>query len=127
MKCVNFRPSGVSFTIYYFTFPRTFHPCESSMIVSAGRAGQPAQTNRAPTSAPPERPTVRKQPAAYGRVFWFSYAANLCIMVAITLLFRYADFVTLLGGDEFDLGWIVGVGMVGSLAMRCAQGVGIDR
>lgn len=97
------------------------------MIVSAGRAGQPSQTELPPVSRPVRRPIRTNHASGYGRVFWFSYAANLCIMVAITLLFRYADFVTQLGGDEFDLGWIVGVGMVGSLAMRCAQGVGIDR
>ena len=48
-------------------------------------------------------------------------------MVAFSLLFRYADFVDFLGGTEFILGWIVGVGMIGSLLMRLAQGVGIDR
>ena len=42
-------------------------------------------------------------------------------------LFRYADFVTCLGGSEYELGWIVGVGMLGSIAMRIFQGVGIDR
>ena len=43
------------------------------------------------------------------------------------LLFRYADFITLLGGTEFHLGWIVGVGMVGSFFMRMALGSWIDR
>ena len=47
-------------------------------------------------------------------------------MVAVALLYRYADFVTLLGGTEFHLGWIVGVGMVGSLVMRLALGSCID-
>jgi MFS family permease len=48
-------------------------------------------------------------------------------MVAIALLFRYADFVTVLGGSEWHLGWIVGVGMVGSLLVRLFLGTGIDR
>lgn len=65
--------------------------------------------------------------AAYGWDFWFAYLANSAMMIAISLLFRYADFVTFLGGTELQLGWIVGVGMVGSLLMRVAQGVGIDR
>lgn len=47
-------------------------------------------------------------------------------MMAIALLYRYADFVKFLGGGELLLGWIVGLGMVGSLAMRLVQGVGID-
>ena len=48
-------------------------------------------------------------------------------MAAVALLFRYADFVTLLGGNEFHLGWIVGVGMVGSLLTRLVLGSCIDR
>jgi MFS family permease len=48
-------------------------------------------------------------------------------MAAVALLFRYADFVTLLGGTEFHLGWIVGVGMVGSLLTRLVLGSCIDR
>ena len=48
-------------------------------------------------------------------------------MVGVSLLYRYADFVTLLGGTEFHLGWIVGVGMVGSLVTRVAIGSYIDR
>jgi MFS family permease len=51
----------------------------------------------------------------------------LLLASAASLLFRYADFVTLLGGTEFHLGWIVGVGMVGSLAMRLFLGSWIDR
>ncbi len=65
--------------------------------------------------------------AAYGRVFWLSYLANASVMVALSLLVRYADFVALLGGDETWLGWIVGAGTVGSLTMRLWQGSGIDR
>jgi len=42
-------------------------------------------------------------------------------------MFRYADFVAYLGGSEIHLGLIVGVGMIGALAMRVFQGVGIDR
>lgn len=63
----------------------------------------------------------------YGRPFWLAYVSNLLLMVAVSLLYRYADFVTLLGGTEFHLGWIVGVGMVGSLATRLAIGSHIDR
>ena len=47
-------------------------------------------------------------------------------MIAVSLLFRYADFVTLLGGSELHLGWIVGIGMVGSLAARVFLGWAID-
>jgi MFS family permease len=65
-------------------------------------------------------------PRVYGAPFWFAYAANAALMIAVSLLFRYADFVAYLGGSEFQLGLIVGAGMVGALAMRMIQGVGID-
>lgn len=64
---------------------------------------------------------------AYGRVFWLCYLSNATTMIAISMLVRYADFVADLGGSEVQLGMIVGVGMVGSMLMRVAQGVGIDR
>ncbi len=79
--------------------------------------------------APPPQP-LQIAPAgktAYDGPFWMAYAATMLIMMAISLLFRYADFVTLLGGGEFQLGWIVGVGMFGSLAMRLVLGCGVDR
>lgn len=63
----------------------------------------------------------------YGRSFWLAYVGNTLVAIAIALLYRYADFVTVLGGSELHLGWIVGVGMVGSFTMRLALGVGIDR
>lgn len=63
----------------------------------------------------------------YDFSFWCAYASNTLVSIAATLLCRYADFVSFLGGDEFHLGWIVGVGMVGSLVARFAVGRGIDR
>jgi len=62
----------------------------------------------------------------YGRPFWRAYAANTLTMTAVALLFRYADFVTFLGGNELHLGWIVGLGMVGSLLARVFLGWAID-
>lgn len=90
-----------------------------------------------PTTAPvqPEAPPgpragqqarPRRNEAAFGTPFWCTYAANSLMMVAISLLYRYGDFVSFLGGSEVDLGWLVAAGMVGSLLMRLAQGVGID-
>lgn len=63
----------------------------------------------------------------YGPSFWKSYLSNTLVTVAIAILYRYADFVTYLGGSELHLGWIVGVGTLGSLAMRVFLGTGIDR
>ena len=66
-------------------------------------------------------------PSIYDADFWICYVANLCLSIAFAMLFRYADFVSSVGGNEMHLGMIVGVGMVGALAMRAVQGVGIDR
>ena len=63
----------------------------------------------------------------YGPRFWFTYLANIGLMVAVSLLFRYADFVHHLGGTEKQLGLITGIGMFGAISARCFQGVAIDR
>lgn len=64
---------------------------------------------------------------AYDRVFWLGYLANGLVTVCNATMVRYADFVSVLGGEEQQLGLIVGCGMVGSILMRFAQGVAIDR
>ena len=77
-----------------------------------------------PTSA--RRPTGRSE-NAYDTSFWKAFLANSLVTVAVAVLYRYADFVSLLGGTELHLGWIVGIGMVGSLTMRLFVGTRIDR
>jgi len=77
--------------------------------------------------APEFRPHEQSAGRAYGRPFWLAYVANIQVMVAVSLLFRYADFVAALGGSEWELGWIVGIGMVGSLAVRLTLGAWIDQ
>jgi len=80
--------------------------------------------------SPPTDPVSLREWAArpaYGRPFWLAYGANILVMVAVSLLFRYADFIAALGGGEWELGWIVGTGMVGSLAMRLTLGTWIDQ
>ncbi len=59
--------------------------------------------------------------------FCLVFLAHLLALTAATLMYRFGDFVTFLGGTELELGEIVGVGMIGSLAMRLLQGAGIDR
>lgn len=66
-------------------------------------------------------------PFRYGQHFWLAYLSNTLLLVAVALLYRYADFVKVLGGSEYDLGWIVGIGMVGSLVTRLLLGAWIDR
>jgi MFS family permease len=70
-------------------------------------------------------PTGRAE-NAYDRSFWKAFLANSLVTVAVAVLYRYADFVSLLGGTELHLGWIVGIGMVGSLTMRLFVGTRID-
>lgn len=62
----------------------------------------------------------------YDRTFWLAYLANGLATMANAMMFRYADFVEVLGGEERQLGLIVGCGMVGSIAVRLAQGLAID-
>ncbi len=90
----------------------------------------PTKPGPAKPGAGAAAPPISRAPsveAAFGKHFWLTYIANSTMMVAVSLLFRYADYVKLHGGGELELGQIVGVGMVGSLLVRLAQGVGIDR
>ncbi len=97
-------------------------------MISASKSASSPDAEESPGEGhPPAAAGLREDKTAYGAPFWNAYVANLLVMVACSLLFRYADFVQFLGGTEFHLGWIVGIGMVGSLAMRFAQGRGIDR
>ena len=66
-------------------------------------------------------------PNPYGPRFWWTYLSNIGLMTTVSLLFRYADFVTHLGGTEKQLGLITGIGMFGAITARCFQGVAIDR
>ncbi len=63
----------------------------------------------------------------YDRVFLACFAANTLSMTAVSLLFRYSDFVHFCGGSERDLGWIVGLGMLGAILVRYFQGPAMDR
>ncbi|MBI3837952.1 MAG: MFS transporter [Planctomycetia bacterium] len=81
-----------------------------SVPPATGRPGAPVDSRR----------------SVYGPEFWCAYVANTALMVAISLMYRYADFVLYLDGTEWTVGRIVGVGMIGSLVMRFFQGFGID-
>lgn len=49
------------------------------------------------------------------------------MLMSISLLFRYADFIKSMGGDEWHLGWVAGLGSVGAILFRIYQGTAIDR
>lgn len=72
-------------------------------------------------------PPFDEEASPYDRTFWLTYWSNLLFMVPISLQYRYGDFVRSIGGNAYHLGWIVGVGTIGSLVMRFWQGAGIDR
>ncbi len=65
--------------------------------------------------------------AIYNRSFWLAYAANMSLVAANTLTFRFAEFVDLLQGTKTDTGWIVGIALAGSLISRIWLGQAIDR
>ncbi|MDQ7012191.1 MAG: MFS transporter, partial [Mariprofundaceae bacterium] len=78
--------------------------------------------------------TTQIQPAllvggrsVYDSVFWLAYAANVALMTANALTFRFAELVAFLGGTEKTAGAIVSVGVVGALLVRLRLGQAIDR
>lgn len=87
---------------------------------------QPNQDDRKLTELTSLRQTGQLRPA-YGAVFWLAYLSNGLTTLANGMLVRYSDFVAVIGGDEQQLGMIVGVGMVGSILIRLGLGETIDR
>lgn len=76
-----------------------------------------------PSSSPDEPPSG----SMYNRVFWLAFAANVLLVTANTLTFRFAEFVKFLGGTEEITGRIVSVGLIGSLILRVFIGPAMDR
>lgn len=64
--------------------------------------------------------------AIYNQTFWLAYTANVLLVTANALTFRFAEFVKWLGGTEAITGQIVSVGIVGSLLVRFTLGRDID-
>ena len=65
-------------------------------------------------------------PQVYNVSLLMAFLANVFQLIAVSLLFRYSDFVNVLGGDEWHLGWIVGIASFGAIACRLIQGTAID-
>lgn len=88
-----------------------------------------ASTETEPTEEPaePERlAPVIPSSSIYNRVFWLAYVANVSLVMANALTFRFAEFVSWLGGSEETAGTIVSVGIIGALLVRLVLGQGID-
>lgn len=74
----------------------------------------------------PTVPADTESPQIYDRAFWLAYTANLLLVVANALTFRFAEFVQFLGGTESITGEIVRVGLIGSLFARLFLGQALD-
>lgn len=66
-------------------------------------------------------------PSIYGKRFWTAYVANLLLVAANALTFRFSDFVAHLGGTETTTGLLVSFGVVGALFFRLFSGGWMDR
>jgi MFS family permease len=98
------------------TQPGPSEPRASEPRASEPRASEPS------ASAP-----LAIEIHGYDRIFWLAYLSNGLTTMANAMLVRYADFVDSVGGEERQLGLIIGCGMIGSILTRLAQGDAIDR
>ena len=85
-----------------------------------------------PTMNEPQHGTTRPNLESdgvrlYGATFWIAYLANLLIVTANTLTFRFADFVVSLGGTAADTGFILGMGTGVSVLVRIWIGRVVDQ
>lgn len=76
-----------------------------------------------PHLAAPEK----TQGEIYSRAFWLVFVANLFLCIANTLTYRFAEFVTFLGGSEEQTGSIVAAALAASIAARAVLGQALDR
>ena len=96
-------------------------------MTSSAAPSAPSESELAGEPAEPERPSPAiPSSRIYNRVFWLAYAANVSLVMANALTFRFAEFVSWLGGSEETAGTIVSVGILGALAIRLVLGQAID-
>ena len=69
----------------------------------------------------------RHEPTIYNRVFWWAYVANLLLVSANAMTFRFAELINLLGGTQQVAGMIVSIGAVSALVGRLFLGQWMDR
>jgi len=83
-----------------------------------------------PIDMPYQPPSSGDRPETgtmYDRVFWLAFLANVLLVTANALTFRFAEFVKFLGGTEEITGRIVSIGLIGSLIWRAFLGQALDR
>lgn len=71
--------------------------------------------------------STNQEEPIYNRLFWLCYLANVILVTANALTFRFADLITYLGGTEELVGDIVSCGVLVALIARFFLGQGIDR
>lgn len=94
----------------------------SPRVLDAREAASPDVTGQRPDEARPH-----PEPTIYNRMFWWAFVANLMLVTANALTFRFAELVNLLGGTQQVAGTIVSVGAIGALIGRLFLGQFIDR
>ena len=82
-------------------------------------------TKSPPCPTRPPLPSPAKN-AIYNRVFWTAYLANFLLVTGNSLIFRFADWIKLLGGTNSITGTIVSAGTIGALTARIILGQAID-
>ncbi|SFI25047.1 MFS transporter [Planctomicrobium piriforme] len=75
----------------------------------------------------PEHDDGEPSPSIYNSTFWLAFTANLLLVTANAMTFRFAEFVTFLGGTEELTGQVISIGLVGSLVWRLFLGQAMDR
>lgn len=81
------------------------------------------------SSVPSSQPDAAADEAIYDRSFWLAYAANLMLVCANSLTFRFAEFIAYLGGSsgtEELAGEIVRAGLIAAIFFRPGLGRAID-
>lgn len=66
-------------------------------------------------------------PKLYGQTFAFAFLSQVGFVLSNTMLTHYARWITFLGGNDVDVGWVMGAGAVISLIARPWIGQWIDR
>jgi MFS family permease len=85
-----------------------------------------SSSGQTPASSSQDQSDTPRKPV-YASQFWLAYVANFALVMANALMYRFAELVAFLGGNEQAAGAIVGMGFVGVLLMRLVIGQGVDR
>ncbi|MCA9098623.1 MAG: MFS transporter, partial [Planctomycetaceae bacterium] len=78
-------------------------------------------------STPAQRDSIPEQANIYNTTFWLAYVANVLIVTAHSLTFRFADYVKNLGGNEDLSGRVMSVAVIAAVFFRFFLGQKIDQ